>query len=576
MLSLSTLGVLPSQAHAWFSVGGFGSGGAFISSMTSPASPNASVSNTAITLSWGASSVSGETAASSYTVERYSAAGTDLGQACGGAISSSQGVPDAQGSFSCTDAPEPGSYKYVVTSHYGTWTAHSALTNSVTFALTDVTLTSSANPAAIDEPTTFTATVAGEPSGAPTGKVEFLDGSAAIGGCAEQTLTSSAPYQATCRTTYSTTGEHSISARYLGDTVYPSAASATLTESISAAAGTLTPLSPATVTAGEGTARVTVSPDGESVYATNRGTTTVSQYSRNKQTGGLSPLSPATVQSGSAPEGIIVSPDGNDVYVANGHSNSVSQYTRDQITGALTPMSPSTVSAGEDPIGIAASPDGQDVYVADADSKSVFQYARNATTGQLTELAAPVAAGANAHGIVISPDGKNAYVTNYDAGTISQYARNTTTGVLTPLGKATVSGGTNPHDVAISPDGKSVYVADNTSPGQVRQLSRSAETGALTSMSEPTVSAGEYTECVAVSPDGKSVYATSFSSADVTQYARNELSGSLTALAPSPTVTTGSEPEGIAVSPTALESESQSVYVADSGAGSLSLYSRWP
>ena len=37
-----------------------------------------------------------------------------------------------------------------------------------------------------------------------------------------------------------------------------------------------------------------VSPDGKSVYASNRGTPTISQYSRNTETGKLTALSPAT------------------------------------------------------------------------------------------------------------------------------------------------------------------------------------------------------------------------------------------------------------------------------------------
>ena len=84
-----------------------------------------------------------------------------------------------------------------------------------------------------------------------------------------------------------------------------------------AAPGVLTPLSPETVGAASGTARVAVSPDGKNVYASNRFNKTVSQYQRNTTTGALTPLSTATVAAQSEPEGVVVSPDGKNVYVSN-------------------------------------------------------------------------------------------------------------------------------------------------------------------------------------------------------------------------------------------------------------------
>jgi Lactonase, 7-bladed beta-propeller len=92
--------------------------------------------------------------------------------------------------------------------------------------------------------------------------------------------------------------------------------------------GLLTSLSPAFVEAGERPARIVVSPDGTSAYATDKYTTTVSQYSRNTETGKLTPLSPATVEAGFSPEGVAVSPDGENVYVADRYSNTVSQFER--------------------------------------------------------------------------------------------------------------------------------------------------------------------------------------------------------------------------------------------------------
>src|ERR1019366_2238759 len=73
------------------------------------------------------------------------------------------------------------------------------------------------------------------------------------------------------------------------------------------AAGTLTALSPATVGAGVGTARVAVSPDGKNVYVSNKESNTVSQYSRNTGTGELTALSQATIGAGEGPIGCAIS-----------------------------------------------------------------------------------------------------------------------------------------------------------------------------------------------------------------------------------------------------------------------------
>jgi YVTN family beta-propeller protein len=342
--------------------------------------------------------------------------------------------------------------------------------------------------------------------------------------------------------------------------------------------GALTALSPPFVEAEEGTARVVVSPDGKNVYATNRATTTVSQYSRNTATGNLTPLIPATVEAEASPEGIVVSPDGGYVYVANSGSNTVSQYSRNTETGQLTALSPeATVPAGGGPIGIAISPDGNSVYAADSTTSELSEYSRDTTTGRLTALSpeATVTAGENVHGILVSPDGKNVYATNWGEGTVSQYSRTETgpeTGQLTALSPEAVPAGNNhPHDLAISPDGKSVYVADDASPGTVSQLTRtgSGTSGTLMAMSTPTVAAGEATEGVVVSPDGKNVYATNEVTNNISQYSRNAGTGELTALSLAPTIGAGSKPEGIAVSP-----EGNSVYATNFGSGTVSQYAR--
>ncbi|MGA8362936.1 MAG: beta-propeller fold lactonase family protein, partial [Solirubrobacteraceae bacterium] len=367
------------------------------------------------------------------------------------------------------------------------------------------------------------------------------------------------------KVTFVTTGTCTIKANQVGSANWNAATPVEQSFAISSAAVTLTALTPPTIAAGEGTSRVVVSPDGKNVYATNRGGggETISQYSRNAETGKLTALVPATVATGEEPEDIVVSPDGANVYVANRGSNTISRYSRNGTTGALTAQT--TIATGEGPIGLAITPDGKQVYAANSASATVSQYSRNTGTGELKALAkATVAAGANAHGIDVTSDGKSVYVANYGEDTLSEYSRNEVSGELTVLG--TVMGGSNPHDLDISPDGTSVYVADSTSPGEVLEMSRNTETGALTE--QATIVAGQFTECIVVSPDGNSVYVTNEVTNNVSQYSRDTETGELTALTPA-AVATGLAPEGIDVSP-----DSKNVYVANHESGSVSQYSR--
>jgi DNA-binding beta-propeller fold protein YncE len=551
LLPVVVFGVAIANAHAYISATGSGTAGAGVSSLTSPGAPHASLAASNVSVTWTASTIGAAVAASSYTVERYNGSGTDLGEASCGAVSASVGLPDTFGSFSCTDSPAAGTFKYKITAHYRSWTTSSGFTNSVS-AKGNQSIEFEGLPAGkrLDEgPITVKAKAS---SGLPvTFESETTGVCTTSGGLGEEV-------------TFLTVGTCTIKAAQAGNAEWNSA-TAEQSFAITSAAPPLTALSPATVGAGEGTSRVVVSPDGKNVYATNRGAgaNTVSQYARNTETGKLTALAQATVATGTEPESVVVSPDANSVYVANRGASTVSQYARNLATGALTLQA--SVATGAGPIGLAISPDGKQVYAANATSATLSQFSRNTGTGELKALAkATVPAGANVHGVLLSPDGKNVYAANYSANTVSEYARSEVSGELTALG--TLAAGANPHDLAISPDGDSVYVANSAESGDVLELLRNAETGVLTF--QTTIAAGKFTECIVVSPDGSGVYATNEGTNNVSQYARDMQTGDLTALAPT-AVATGTHPEGIAVS-----ADGDSVYVANSGSGSVSQYSR--
>ncbi len=292
--------------------------------------------------------------------------------------------------------------------------------------------------------------------------------------------------------------------------------------------GALTPLSPATVETAAPSRSIAISPDGKSFYVTDFtevGSSKVSQFSRNTETGKLTPLSPATVESGTGGHGIVVSPNGKSVYVTNYYSESISQYSRNTETGALTPLSPATVSTGKNPDGIVMSNDGKFVYVPNRYGESVSQYSRNSETGALTPLSpATVAAGEEVHGIAISPDNKSVYVANAQSETVSQYSRNAETGKLTPLSPATIKTGLEPFEIGVSADDRSVYVTNDGSKS-ISEYSRNTETGALTPLSPASIETGE-PYGITISPDGRTVYVANKGTKSISQYSRGSSSTS--------------------------------------------------
>lgn len=119
---------------------------------------------------------------------------------------------------------------------------------------TSTVVTSSANPASIDQLVTYTATVTPSMSGespSPTGSVIFYDGSTPIS-CNSSTAFSfnsgTNSGTATCTTSYGSVGSHSISAKYSGDSNFVTSTSPTTTEVVVASACVTLPTSGSNVT----------------------------------------------------------------------------------------------------------------------------------------------------------------------------------------------------------------------------------------------------------------------------------------------------------------------------------------
>ena len=281
----------------------------------------------------------------------------------------------------------------------------------------------------------------------------------------------------------------------------------------------------------DGPNSVALTPDGRYLYATSRGSSSVTAFRRNRSTGALSQLrGGAGCVSGLpvpgcgvgralvGPDVLVVSPDGRNVYAGSFFGNAVAIFARSASTGALTQpegtagciaasatSSCATALGLEAPEGMAISADGASVYVASALSNALVAFARDTSTGTLTQptdgsgciVESPLTgcttgvqlSGANA--VTVSPDDDDVYVTSLFSDSVTSFSRSSspatltqkpgTAGCLIYLRAAGCSFGralSAPEGLAVSPDGTSVYAAAFAT-GAIAVLDRSRKSGAL-------------------------------------------------------------------------------------------------
>jgi len=107
----------------------------------------------------------------------------------------------------------------------------SSALSQVVKSATSTTLSSSGSPSTVGASVTFTASVTGL---APTGSVNFKDGTTSLAGCSAAALTGSGNTRtAVCATSTLASSTHSISAAYAGDTGNVASTSATLSQVVS-------------------------------------------------------------------------------------------------------------------------------------------------------------------------------------------------------------------------------------------------------------------------------------------------------------------------------------------------------
>src|SRR3989338_4964225 len=287
---------------------------------------------------------------------------------------------------------------------------------------------------------------------------------------------------------------------------------------------------------------VTVSPDGEHVYAVGYGDDAIAIFSRDTTTGLLSYL--GMIKDGvdglNRIESVTMSPDGRHIYLGISVDNAVAIFSRDATTGLLSYLG--IMQGGVDGVdglyevyGVTVSPDGEHVYAAGYGDHAVVIFARDATTGLLSYLGMMkdgvdgVDGLFRVYAVTVSSDGEHVYAAGYGDHAIAIFARDATTGLLAYLGMMKdgvdgVDGLDGAYFITVSPDGQHVYAASHDDDA-VAIFSRDATTGLLSYLGMMKdgvdgVDGLNTARAVTVSPDGEHVYAIGYSDDAVAMFER--------------------------------------------------------
>ncbi len=192
------------------------------------------------------------------------------------------------------------------------------------------------------------------------------------------------------------------------------------------------------VTAGakKGPRGVVASPNGEFLYVANIGDDNIYEFSVNSKNGTLTALSPASVSngSGSGPDELAINSNGTLLWVTDAHSGKVTSYTINTSSGQITASG--TIGGFNTPFGIALHPSLAVLYVSDTVTGYIWPMTYNTTTGVLTQNFTPEhSADSNANtpaGIAIDSGGDALFIADQSIGEASSFSIDTSTGALTP------------------------------------------------------------------------------------------------------------------------------------------------
>lgn len=327
---------------------------------------------------------------------------------------------------------------------------------------TTITLSSSVNPSVVGQQITYTAAISPTPDG---GTVDFQDGGSDIGGCGAVPVDTSSG-TATCQVTYTSTGSHTITAIYSGDSSYTTSTSDALTQTLNKAS-----------------------------------TATSLSSSQNPATVGQSVTVTATIAVVSPGAG---SPSGTVAFDDNG--TAIGGCASQPVSGGQATCTTSALSAGSHPITAVYSGDSN--YAGSTSDTLTQTVTKIATTTSLSSSANPSVVGQPVtYTAAVSPvpDGGTVAFTDGGAaiGGCGSVTVGANTGTATCRVTYTATGG---HNIAAAYSGDGTY-AGSSSNTVNQTVNKASTTTSLTSSPNPAI-AGQhvtYTATVSPAPDGGTV-----------------------------------------------------------------------
>jgi 6-phosphogluconolactonase (cycloisomerase 2 family) len=302
----------------------------------------------------------------------------------------------------------------------------------------------------------------------------------------------------------------------------------------------------------QGAYGVFVSPDGENVYVASQDDNSVTVFERFVGTGELT-YSNTLIEGQNSVTGISgatsvsVSPDGNYVYANGTNEDAVAVFSRDENTGDLVYVNMiqdgvNGVSGISYPLSFANSDDGKNMYIVGFGSASLAIFDIDVNTGSLGFMESETGDGMGVSGldgaaaVAISADGKSIYAAGNNADAIVAFDRNIDNGSLEYIEKITdgsLTDGLNGiNAIAVSLDGSHVYATGFWDKSLVL-FERNEATGELTYIERykdgiSGVDGLNGANFVTLSPDGNNVYVTGFWEHALAVFSRNPVDGKLT------------------------------------------------
>jgi len=357
-------------------------------------------------------------------------------------------------------------------------------------------------------------------------------------------------------------------------------------------------------------------PNGRFAYAPNSGTSNVSVFTVDAQTGWLDRVAP--VACGSGPHRMVIDASGRFAYLVNRGSNELDVFAIDATSGALTQVGAPIVT-GTQPSDLAFDSTGTYLFVTmrGADNgvgSQLAAYRVDATHGTLTQAATPLALnGGRPVSLTVDPrksivylalealddvlpvrfdpqagtlvpnglhpagdrpvairaevSGKFAYVVNQSSNNLKAYRIDGLTSSLAEI--ETYLAGVAPTAITVDPAGRYAYVATRDS-GEILTFTIDRDTGALAQVGTNRVR-GAPSDLVLALGDRpiksvpRFVHVAGKSSGDVTSYRINAQNGTLTQTGVS---LTGVDPSAIAIDP-----RLRYAWVSSAGSAAISVFS---